>query len=226
MIRTINEEGIGITDFEAKMKASKAAWVARILRDKGNLGSLMQAWLNSYNMNYLYLIQTNITKPSDFDIKQLPLFHKEVICAFNECKCKKNLSKTALLQQNIWFNKSICYKSNPIFFPIWCKSGYKFVKELFNDNGFKIIEEIKRQLVSRKNYLCEYTMLKSVFKKIVVNFKELSNNSQTNLSNNLKFYFKENLQDILDKKITVFLPHHTVKQISKTINATILVKKI
>ena len=89
LIRTINEEGIGITDFEAKMKASKAAWVARILRDKGNLGSLMQAWLNSYNMNYLYLIQTNITKPSDFNIKQLPLFHKEVICAFNECKCKK-----------------------------------------------------------------------------------------------------------------------------------------
>ena len=100
MIRTINEEGIGITDFEAKMKASKAAWVARIFRDKGNLGSLMQAWLNSYDIDYLYLIQSNITKPSDFNIKQLPLFHKEVICAFNECKCKKNLSKTALLQQN------------------------------------------------------------------------------------------------------------------------------
>jgi hypothetical protein len=104
LIRTINEGGIGITDFEAKMKASKAAWVARILRDKGNLGSIMQAWLNSYDMNYLYLIyliQTNIMKPSDFDIKQLPLFHKEVIYAFNECKYKK------IYQRQLFVNETV-----------------------------------------------------------------------------------------------------------------------
>lgn len=42
------------------------------------------------------------------------------------------------------------------------------MNDLFNLNGFKLINEIKESLIFINNYLCEYIILKSVFKKYVV----------------------------------------------------------
>lgn len=60
------------------------------------------------------------------------------------------------------------YKGKIVFFLNWIKSGFKYVNDLFNLNGFKLINEIKESLIFINNYLCEYIILKSVFKKYVV----------------------------------------------------------
>lgn len=43
LIRNINEGGIGITDFESKLKAIKASWVSKIIQNRSSLSSLLSA---------------------------------------------------------------------------------------------------------------------------------------------------------------------------------------
>ena len=47
----------------------------------------------------------------------------------------------------------VCYKS-------WIKSGILYVKELFDDNGFKNIEMFRDRLRFKNNWICEYNTLK------------------------------------------------------------------
>lgn len=123
-------------------------------------------------------MKSNRTQTSDIDFKHHQLFHKELICVFNECKRNITLVPYAFLQENRWFNKNICYKANTLFITVWYNSGYKIVKGRFNVNGFKSIEETKRRLLSQKNYLCEYILLKTVgfyfnvMSKVILIFKK------------------------------------------------------
>lgn len=55
LIRSINEGGIGITDFESKIKAIKAAWVTHITKDKSSLLSLVNAVLYKNNIDFAFL---------------------------------------------------------------------------------------------------------------------------------------------------------------------------
>lgn len=54
--------------------------------------------------------------------------------AFNECK---NTPLTDFANQNIWFNKNICFEGKSLFFSSWTKGGLLLVKHLFNENDFK-----------------------------------------------------------------------------------------
>lgn len=140
LIRHISDGGIGITDFETKVKALKASWVSKLIHSNNDLNQLLNACIERYNLDISYLLNTNITNALDLNIKYLPNFYKEVICAFNECK---NTDRENIQFQNIWFNRNITYKGKTVLFPNWIKSGFKYVSDLFNSNGFKPINEIK-----------------------------------------------------------------------------------
>ena len=108
LIGNVLEGGIGIVDIETKCKSLKAAWIPRILKNKGNLRYFIESICGEYNIDLNYLLKTNVRKIIDFDIvKKLPVFYKEVFCVFNDCKtvvplCKWNTD--VFLQQIIWNN--------------------------------------------------------------------------------------------------------------------------
>lgn len=88
LIRSINEGGIGITDFESKVKAIKASWVTKITKDKSSLLSLVMAVLYKNNIDFAFLTNSSVTNYNDLILNSLPEFYKEVVLAFNECKDK------------------------------------------------------------------------------------------------------------------------------------------
>ena len=199
LIRKIKDGGIGITDFETKVKALKASWVAKLVQKDSGLHWLLNACVGKVSLDIPYLLNTNITKTQEFNTKCLPQFYKEVICAFNECK-ENDQGKFQI--QNIWFNRNITYKGKTLFFPNWIKSGYKYVKDLFNEQGFKTINEIKENLICSQNYLCEYMVVKSALKTYTP--KLTMENKVTKINPQLTFNFQGRFEKIEGKKSKFF----------------------
>lgn len=72
------------------------------------------------------------------DSIKLPLFYKEILCCFNECKRELHFEKRSpddILQQPIWIKCNLVYKGNSVFFVNWIKSGILYIKDLFDDKG-------------------------------------------------------------------------------------------
>lgn len=122
LIRNINEGGIGITDFESKLKAIKASWVLKIIQNRSSLSSLLNACVVKHNIDIPFLLNSSITRYEEFKLNSLPVFYKEVLVAFNECK---DISLTNFANQNIWFNKkAYALRVNLYFFQVGLKVVY------------------------------------------------------------------------------------------------------
>ena len=65
------------------------------------------------------MLKCSTTDVENLSKTKLPLFYKEMLCCFNECKSEINYEKRSsndILQQPIWYNTNLKYKGNPIFF--------------------------------------------------------------------------------------------------------------
>ena len=67
-INPIEYGGIGIIDVETKLKALKDCWVSRIIKPGSKILEFVNSFLNAFDVNVAYLLQTSETKLSDFDI--------------------------------------------------------------------------------------------------------------------------------------------------------------
>ncbi|XP_056008394.1 uncharacterized protein LOC125674557 [Ostrea edulis] len=75
------------------------------------------------------------------------------------------MNNNEILQEPIWNNKHFLFNGKTIYFKNWIKN-IKYVKDLFNDSGFKTIDEISKEICKKANVLCEYKIVKSAFKYI------------------------------------------------------------
>lgn len=221
LIRNINEGGIGITDFESKLKAIKASWVSKIIQNRSSLSSLLNACVVKHNIDIPFLLNSSITRYEEFKLNSLPVFYKEVLVAFNECK---DISLTNFANQNIWFNKNICFKGKSLFFSSWTKGGLLLVKDLFSENGFKTINDIKGCLASTNNFLCEYLIVKNAIKMHLSRI-DLRTINSTNSLTKLHFYFEGKLEDTSNKKSNFFYSILVKKKSQKPIMENIWCKE-
>ena len=158
---------MGITDIESKFKALKASWVRKL----ENTDHCILSYLNSYvpkNIDFNYLAMTSEKRIENFEIIQaMPLFYKQVFTCFNACKnINDKLNIVHFIKQTIWSNEKFSYRGKSIYFPNWLKSNILYVKDLFTDNGvLKTPEDIMRILVNKNNWICEYKIIKSIFKR-------------------------------------------------------------
>lgn len=130
------------------------------------------------------------------------MFYKEVLVAFNECK---HISLTNFANQNIWFNKNICFKGKSLFFfSSLAKGDLSLVKDLFSENGFKTINDKKKEcLTSKNNFLCEYFIVKNAIKMHLSRIDQQTINF-TNSLTKLHFYFEGKLEDTSNKNSKFF----------------------
>ena len=114
-------------------------------------------------------------KQSDFNIvKTLPVFYKEIFCSFNEAKTVlpfNQLNDDLFLQQTIWNNLYFKVRGKPLLFRNWLKSGIKYVKDLYDEDGnFHDIVYFSNIIVNKSNWLCEYKVLKNIFGPLSTRF--------------------------------------------------------
>ena len=73
------------------------------------------------------------------------------------------MNKNEISQDPIWNNTLFLFKGQPIYFENWV-NDIKYVKDLFTENGFKNIQEVSREICTNTNVLCEYKIIKTVFR--------------------------------------------------------------
>lgn len=167
LIGHVKEGGLGITDVDSKIKALKASWVPRLKETKHCIKSYVNSYCSPINIDMDYLINTTENKIENYEIiKTMPLFYKQAFTCFNTCKDLQNkLSPETFLKQPIWSNLMFLYKGKTIFFKTWLKSNILFVKDLYSEAGtLKSPEEIANVLINKNNWLCEYKIIKTIFK--------------------------------------------------------------
>lgn len=72
---------------ECKLKSVKAGWIKRLYNKKISLRKYIEDILKINEIDFEYLLRSNIVKPTDLNVlKKFPRFYKEIICSFNECK--------------------------------------------------------------------------------------------------------------------------------------------
>ena len=62
-------------------------------------------------------------------------------------------------------NRYFKYRDKTFYFSSWIKSNIIYVKDLFTEHGFKTLEEIGGVLRQKQNWLCEYYIVRNVFKR-------------------------------------------------------------
>ena len=174
IIRQINEGGLGLTDLECKLKSIKAGWIRRLFDKKNTLRKYIDNILQSCGIDFEYLLRSNIINPNDLQVlEKFPKFYKEVLCSFNECKSTKQPRN--LLAVNLWLNNSIKHKGQPLFLKSWARGGILYVKDMFTSEGIKDINTIKEIIDSKRNYICEYLIMKNVIKKLDISYDNAKN---------------------------------------------------
>ena len=207
LIGKIDKGGIGIVDIESKFKALKAAWIPRIMFKKNTVNLFVSSFFMQQNVDCDFILKTNVTHFSEIKhlLQGIPQFYVEVLSAFNECKkITCNLTFDQFLSQPIWNNKLFKYNGKPLCYKSWIKSGILYVKELFDDNGFKNIEMFRDTLRFKNNWICEYNTLKRVFNRYCAIY-DITRSKYINIKQTRYFIFLGNICEcIFDKKCRFF----------------------
>ena len=204
LIGQITDGGIGLVDINSKFKSLKAAWVARIIENKGNLGYFINCICKECNIDMMYLVKTNERNENNYNIiKKLPLFYKEVFCAFNESKTLvplHSLSADEFLQHTIWNNVYFKTNGSSLNYPNWIKSNILYVRDVYNEDGkFKSINDFANILVNKYNYICEYIVLKRIFATLSCKF-DCKKAAYVNIKSRELFLFGDRNENIRIKK--------------------------
>ena len=208
IIGKISDGGVGIVDFELKLRAIKASWICRICKETSNLYNVVNSYCSRYGVNIEYLVKLSERNDVNFEIIScLPSFYREILCCFNNCKKSLNtvnLSNAEFIQQPLWNNEMFKYNGKTIFFKRWSQSNILYVKDLFDEHGnFRSLQQLSCILNDKTNWLCEYKVMKSVLKRYYMKF-DMSYCYYTKISSKRTFLFHTGYKSIVDKRCKFF----------------------
>ena len=208
LIGPVKSGGINVVDIVTKLKALKSSGVSRLLKNKGQICMFLNSILRNNKCTLNYILKMNDTVAENFSfLKNVPQFYKEVFTCFNECKKLIPIDKMTVdsfFQQPLWNNKYFTYKGKTVCFTRWIKSNILYVKDIFNENGMKDINEIGRLLQDKQNWLCEYRIIHKIFRTNIINRFDKSIVGYINIKDYHKFLFLNVYDDIEHKKCKFF----------------------
>ena len=193
MIGTIEQGGIGVVDIESKLKAIKASWIGKLLNCKCKLKYFLNILCDKVGVDFIYITHTNEIKLSHYSIvHNLPLFYQQIFVSFNECKSfQTNVIATEnFLSQPLWNNRFIMYKGKTLCFMDWIKSGLRYVKDIVDENGLKPPEWFLFHLVKKRNWLCEYNIMKFCLRRLCMKYELYKTNFVNEICTH-KIYFRK-----------------------------------
>ena len=144
------------------------------MKPNNNIHTFINNLCKNLDIDFKYLIKTNERNISDYTIIQnLPLFYKEILTSYNECKKIQNVKSMSLeffLCQPLWNNRFITFQGKTLYFHSWIKSGFKYVYDIVDVNGFKSPEWFLTNLKNKTNWICQYKIMKNSLKHLIANF--------------------------------------------------------
>ena len=174
LISKYEQGGIKMIDVESMAASLKAAWIPRLINLKDNECMLFE-YLHKYGLNIYVLINGNVSDEKIFpDNIWIPKFYMECVTSFNMCKGRnKCIDVHDFLTQPIWCNNQFFINKHTICFMNWIKSGFLFVKDLYDENGtFVSGQYVFQRLKSKSNWICEYRLVKKAIERIGHNYND------------------------------------------------------
>ena len=180
----VQNGGLGMIDFESKVKAMKASWMPKIINGDSDWSFFGNEYFNSIGVNQLFL-HYNFTDAEHFPpIKNIPSFYQSVILAYNDIKTvtiPDNRKK--LLEETLWGNMLFTQHSKhgkTLFYKNWVLSGVITLNSLRFIDGSIDETFIYNKICDKRNIYCEILSLR----KALVPYKDMlagySNTPQEN----------------------------------------------
>ncbi len=109
-----------------------------------------------------------------------------------------------IFSEPIWFNIRYQYKKKPIFISNWSKSGIKYIKDLFNDQGNFVSENyIFNKLIDTRNWIAQVSLIKNIFKSLSYEYNT-RNAKFINIKTNWTFICNNSVYNIIGEKSSLF----------------------
>ena len=166
--------------------------------------SLLKYFLHNLDLKLELITHLNFTSTKSFPIvKELPQFYQDILISFGTVKSTINGKTTdsKFLENIIWGNKIIQQHGKCLFIRNWIRSGFIFVKDLFDKNGNFLTEEtICNRLETTRNWMAEYILVKRC---ILIQAKHYNCNSSfyintSKLYNNYYLHYRNKQHNIKD----------------------------
>ena len=129
------------------------------------------------------------------------------------------------LQQIIWNNTYFTVRGKPLLFNNWLKSGIKYVKDLYDDEGnFHSIVYFSDIIINKSNWLCEYEVLKNIFGPLNIRFS-CQKSKYVNIVNRECFLIDNTYINICEQKSKFFYGILLKKKFQKPCYQNILARE-
>ena len=165
LINKQDKGGIDMVDIDCKVNAIKAAWMSRIVTNpNAKWVSFFKYFLHHLDLKLEFLTYLQFRNIKLFPIiKCLPQFYLDMLTSFSQIKgaTSGKLTDSEFLKSMIWGNEAFQQKGKCLFIRNLIKSGFIFVKDLFDEHGNFFTENaICNKLESKKNWMIEYLSVK------------------------------------------------------------------
>ena len=168
MINDLQNGGLNMLDMESKVISLKAAWIPRIIKCE-RYASVCNMYLKRESLSLSMLLSGNIAKSSILKNQVLPDFYVDCITSFNKCKSNtevKDMNIHEYCTQPIWCNRHFLSKGKCLLYKHWISSGFKYVKDLYDENGNFISEAyLMHRLKDKSNWMVEYLIVRRTIDK-------------------------------------------------------------
>jgi hypothetical protein len=172
LINKIDKGGIQFLDVQSLFESVKAAWVVRLLNAKeDDKWSIIAKYVLKYTENDNLIFKLNVTSIRSIDIfKNMPMFYKEVLVAYNKSKCinKDTFCKT-ILDQPIWANEYVKAKDTGrnvkvLFYRNWINCNVLKIRNLKFVDGILDDQYLMRIIRNKTNIFSEISRLRQALK--------------------------------------------------------------
>ena len=153
--------GLNITDIRSQHEAFCSSWVKRLnSKDYAKWKVIPIYYLNIYFGDASLVFKMNFETIASFPYLHLihtPTFYKNVIKCWHKAHTlyNKPTSINEIRNEIIWGNRYILCNKTCLFMQNWIKSGFIFIDDICDPNGFLPTKTIQDRLNIKNNYLNE-----------------------------------------------------------------------
>ena len=156
--------GIELPDLDNYIECKKLKWLLRIhFNEASTWNTLGKYYLHAYDtISEVDNFIMNCTSIKSLNVN-IPIFYKTCLDTWFKITSKSPTTQEAILSQNIFGNKNIVFKNNPIFYFHWTRSQISTIRDIWDDNmnDWKEGNVIFNQLNVKRNWISEYNKIKS-----------------------------------------------------------------
>ncbi len=156
--------GLKMFDIDKFRKKMLCKWVQKFTTStvEHNPSFMSKAILNNIAPELLLLkFNTTFAKlTKNIDISRLPIFYREVLSAWYECK---QVDDSLQSHDVIWLNENIKYKGNALYFKTWIRRGLVYIEDCVRDGALIHQEELNRKIGPTPDFFLKYYLIKNVF---------------------------------------------------------------